>query len=118
MNFSVLPPEVNSARIFAGEGPGPMLAAAAAWDGLSAELGFAAESFGSVTSGLVGGFWQGPASLAMASAAAPYVGWLSAVGSQAGQAGSQARALATAFESTVAAIVHPAAVAANRSELV
>lgn len=30
MNFAVLPPEVNSARIFAGAGLGPMLAAAVA----------------------------------------------------------------------------------------
>ncbi len=33
MNFMVLPPEVNSARIYAGAGPAPMLAAAVAWDG-------------------------------------------------------------------------------------
>lgn len=26
MNFMVLPPEVNSARIYAGAGPAPMLA--------------------------------------------------------------------------------------------
>ncbi|WP_016721319.1 PPE domain-containing protein, partial [Mycobacterium tuberculosis] len=38
MNFAVLPPEVNSARIFAGAGLGPMLAAASAWDGLAEEL--------------------------------------------------------------------------------
>lgn len=56
VNFSVLPPEINSGRMFFGAGSGPMLAAAAAWDGLAAELGLAAESFGLVTSGLAGGF--------------------------------------------------------------
>ena len=35
MNFSVLPPEVNSARMYVGAGSGPMLEAAAAWDGLA-----------------------------------------------------------------------------------
>lgn len=50
VNFSVLPPEINSGRMFFGAGSGPMLAAAAAWDGLAAELGLAAESFGLVTS--------------------------------------------------------------------
>lgn len=54
VNFSVLPPEINSGRMFFGAGSGPMLAAAAAWDGLAAELGLAAESFGLVTSGLAG----------------------------------------------------------------
>ena len=76
MNFLVLPPEINSARMYLGAGPGPMLAAAAAWDGLAGELGSAASSFGSVTSGLAGAAWQGPAAVAMAGAAAPYVGWL------------------------------------------
>ncbi|REL66482.1 PPE domain-containing protein, partial [Mycobacterium tuberculosis] len=49
MNFSVLPPEINSALIFAGAGPEPMAAAATAWDGLAMELASAAASFGSVT---------------------------------------------------------------------
>ncbi|WP_265339931.1 PPE domain-containing protein, partial [Mycobacterium tuberculosis] len=47
MNFSVLPPEINSGRMFFGAGSGPMLAAAAAWDGLAAELGLAAGGLGS-----------------------------------------------------------------------
>ena len=38
MDFAVLPPEINSARMYAGPGAGPMLAAASAWDGLAAEL--------------------------------------------------------------------------------
>ena len=38
MDFAMLPPEVNSGRMYAGPGSGPMLAAATAWDGLAAEL--------------------------------------------------------------------------------
>jgi PPE-repeat protein len=83
MNFSVLPPEINSMRMFSGAGSGPMLAAAAAWDGLARELSAAAASFGLVTSGLAGGSWQGPASVAMAAAAAPYAGWLSVAAARA-----------------------------------
>jgi PPE-repeat protein len=45
VNFSVLSPETNSLRMFSGAGSGPTLAAAAAWEGFSAELGSAAESF-------------------------------------------------------------------------
>src|ERR1700761_4389811 len=93
-NFLVLPPEINSLRIFAGAGSGPMLSAATAWDGLAAELGSAASSFNSVISGLVGQAWQGPASKAMASVAAPYAGWLSAAGAQAENAAGLARATA------------------------
>jgi PPE-repeat protein len=32
LNFGVLPPEINSGRMYAGAGSGPMLAAASAWD--------------------------------------------------------------------------------------
>lgn len=38
-HFSVLPPEINSLRMYLGAGSAPMLQAAAAWDGLAAELG-------------------------------------------------------------------------------
>src|SRR5271168_3494124 len=118
MNFSVLPPEVNSARMFSGAGSAPMLTAAAAWDGLASELGSAASSFSSVTSGLTDQAWQGPASAAMTAAAAPYTGWLSAAAAQATGAAGQARTVAGAFEAALAATVHPLQVAANRNGLV
>jgi len=118
MNFSVLPPEVNSARMYAGAGSSPMLAAAAAWDGLADELGAAAASFGSVTSGLTSEWWQGAASAAMTSVAARYVGFLNTAATQAGGAASQAKAAAAAFEAARGATVHPALVSANRTQLV
>jgi PPE-repeat protein len=118
MNFMVLAPEINSARMFSGAGSEPMLNAAAAWDGLASELGSAASSFSSVTSGLTGQAWQGPASAAMMAAAAPYVGWLNAAATRATGAAGQARAVAGAFEAARAATVHPLAVAANRNGLV
>jgi PPE-repeat protein len=114
MNFSVLPPEINSLRMFSGAGSEPMLAAASAWDGLASELGVAAESFSSVTSGLVGQAWQGPAAAAMSAAAVPYVGWLGAAAERAAGASAQASAVVSAFEAARAAVVHPLSVAANR----
>jgi len=114
----VLAPEINSARIFSGAGSAPMLTAAAAWDGLASELGSAASSFSSVTSGLTDQEWQGPASAAMTAAAAPYAGWLSAAATQATGAAAQARTVAGTFEAALAATVHPLQVAANRNGLV
>ncbi|HEY1441477.1 MAG TPA: PPE domain-containing protein, partial [Mycobacterium sp.] len=38
MVFALLPPEVNSGRMYSGAGSGQMLAAAAAWNALAAEL--------------------------------------------------------------------------------
>ncbi len=104
--------------MYAGAGLGPLLAAAAAWDGLTTDLGLAAASFESVISGLADGSWQGEASMAMASAAAGYVGWLTAAATQAEQTAAQARAAASAFEAAQAATVHPAMVAANRARRV
>lgn len=54
MDFGVLPPEINSGRMYAGPGSGPMLAAAAAWDGLATELQSTAADYGSVISVLTG----------------------------------------------------------------
>ncbi|WP_152978974.1 PPE domain-containing protein, partial [Mycobacterium intracellulare] len=45
MDFAVLPPEINSARMYAGPGSGPMLAAAMAWDELAAALQSTADSY-------------------------------------------------------------------------
>ena len=115
--FFWLPPEINSSLMFAGAGPGPLLAAASAWDGLASDLSGAASSFDSVISGLTGGLWTGPSSLSMAAAAVPYVGWLNAAAAQADAAAAQALAAAAAFETAQAATVLPAAVAANRVTL-
>jgi len=118
MEFLVSPPEVNSLRVHAGVGSGSMVAAAAAWDELAANLQSAAASFGSVASGLSGRWWQGPSSTAMREAAAPYVAWLSEAATQAERAAAQARVTVGAFEAAFAATVHPAVVAANRAQLV
>ncbi|OBG41098.1 PPE family protein [Mycobacterium sp. E3198] len=115
--FTFFPPEINSALMFAGAGSGPLFMAASAWDSLATDLAGAASSFQSVVSGLTDGPWAGPASVAMAAAATPYVGWLSAAAGQAESAGLQARTAATAFESALAATVPTPAIAANRAQL-
>ncbi len=118
MNYLVLPPEVNSALVFAGPGSGPMLAAAAAWDGVGAELSSAANAFSSVTSDLTAEAWQGPASVSMADATAPYGDWLGAAAAQAQESASQAQVAAQAFEAARTAMVEPALVTANRAQFV
>ncbi|WP_152344958.1 PPE family protein, partial [Mycobacterium tuberculosis] len=120
MEFPVLPPEINSVLMYSGAGSSPLLAAAAAWDGLAEELGSAAVSFGQVTSGLTAGVWQGAAAAAaaMAAAAAPYAGWLGSVAAAAEAVAGQARVVVGVFEAALAATVDPALVAANRARLV
>jgi PPE-repeat protein len=117
MDFATLTPEINSGRMYAGPGSGPMLAAAAAWDALAAELHSAAAAYGSVISGLTAGPWLGSASMAMAAAAAPFGGWMRTTAVQAEQTAAQAKAAAAAYEVTFAAMVPPPVIAANRALL-
>ena len=117
MDFGILPPEVNSARMYAGPGSESMMAAAAAWDGVAAELSSAAASYASVVSALIAEPWLGPASAAMAVAAAPYAGWLATTAALAEQTATQARTAAAAFEAAFAMTVPPPLIAANRIRL-
>ncbi|KZS69120.1 hypothetical protein A4G26_26400 [Mycobacterium kansasii] len=117
MDFAALPPEINSGRMYAGAGAGPLLAAAAAWNGLAAELSATAASFESVVTLLTGEQWLGPASLSMAAAAQPYIAWLTYTGASAEHAGAQAMASAAAYEAAFAATVPPPIIAANRTLL-
>ncbi|ETW25009.1 hypothetical protein MGAST_05005, partial [Mycobacterium gastri 'Wayne'] len=104
--------------MYSGAGSGPMLGAAASWAGLGDELGSAAECFGSVTSGLAGGPWQGPASTAMTAVATRYAGWLRRAASHAVTAATQAKTVAGVFEAAKAAVAHPMEVTANRMQFV
>ncbi len=117
LDFAVIPPEVNSARMYCGVGSGPMLAAASAWNGLAAELRSTSLSYSSVLSELISQQWHGPASAAMAAAATPYVVWLSTTAVQAEQTAAQAEAAVAAYEAAFAATVPPPVIAANRAQL-
>ncbi|MCA2261751.1 PPE family protein, partial [Mycobacterium avium] len=111
------PPEFNSARIYSGPGSGSLVAAASAWSSLAAELNAAALSYDKVVTALASEEWLGSASASMASAVAPYVGWMSTTAAQAEEAASQARAAAAAYEAALAASVPPPLIAANRMQV-
>ena len=116
MDFGALPPEINSARMYAGPGSAPMLAAASAWDTLAAELQSGASSYGSVVSALTDE-WQGPSSGLMEDAAMPYVAWLTTAAGQAEQTAGQARAAASAYQVALTSMVPLPEIAANRTQL-
>lgn len=117
MDFGAFPPEINSARMYAGPGPGSMSAAATAWDNLAAELHSAASSYRSVIAGLTTGRWMGSSSLAMASAFGPYMAWTAGAAARAAEAAGQARLAVEIYEAAFAVTVPPPAVTANRVQL-
>jgi len=117
VDFAALPPEINSGRMYAGAGSGPLVAAAASWEGLASQLGSAATSYRAVVSDLTAGPWVGPSSLSMAAAAAPYAAWMSTTATAAEQTASQLTSAIAAYETAFAATVGPPVIAANRSLL-
>jgi PPE-repeat protein len=117
MDFGVLPPEINSARIYSGPGSGPMLAAAHAWDTLARDLHSSAASYRSVIANLTVDRWQGPSAITMANAVAPYVAWMHNTAAEAEQSAAQARTAAAAYQSALTAMVPPPLITANRTQL-
>ena len=90
------------------------MVAAAAWDGLAAELSAAASGYHSVVTELTSGPWVGPTSAAMVASVVPYVSWLGTTAAQAEESANQARAAAAAFEAAFAMTVSPPEIVANR----
>ncbi|VBA53429.1 putative PPE family protein PPE32 [Mycobacterium attenuatum] len=117
MDFAGLPPEVNSARMYAGPGATSLMTAAGTWQALAAELTTAASSYQAVVAELTGGLWLGPSSAAMAAAVAPHVLWMNTTAARAQQTASQLGSAAAAYEAAVAATVPPPAIEVNRALL-
>jgi PPE-repeat protein len=118
LDFGALPPEVNSGRMYAGPGSGPIMAAASAWQATASQLDSVARGYTAVILGLQGETWSGSASTAMADAAQPYVEWIATAAAKAEETAGQARVAGAAYESAYAATVPPALVTANRAQYV
>ena len=117
LDFGVIPPEINSTRMYSGPGAGPMMAAAAAWNNIAAELNTTASASQSVISTLTDDEWRGPSAAAMATAATPYVEWMQTTAGAAQLAAKQATASAAAYEAAFAMTVPPPVIVANRVQL-
>jgi PPE-repeat protein len=117
MDLGALPPEVSSAMIYAGPGSSSLMAAASAWNGIAAELTSAAMGYDNIVTSLASEEWLGPASASMASAAQPYVTWMTTTAGQAEEAAAQAQSAAAAYETVLGSVVPPPAIAINRTTL-
>lgn len=98
-----------------GPGPGPLLAAAGAWNSLSSEYTAVAEELSTLVAAVQTQSWQGSAGGSYAAANAPYVAWLTRAAADAAATAAQHEAVAIGYATAQASMPTLGELAANHA---
>jgi PPE-repeat protein len=113
--WMALAPEIHSAQLSSGPGPGGLLAAAAGWSSLSTTYASAADELTAILGAAQAGAWQGPTAEQYVAAHAPYLAWLMRASVNSASAAAQHETAAAAYTTALAAMPTLLELAANHA---